>query len=635
MTQFVQIVISGLISGAVYAAIALGFTLIYNVSRVVNLAQGDFFAAAAMVALGLVTSAGMPLWLAAVVAVAAVTLLSLVMERAVIRPAQNAAIPIRLVLTAGVSMIVQGVLLIRYGGDAKALPPFGEQHPISLGSVHIIPQDLWLFAFVGLIALGLALFLRRTSAGISMRATAANPFGASLTGVDVSRVRTVAFSLSGAVAGATAIFAAPITFVGYDTGGMLGIKAFVAAVLGGLGRPGGAIAGGIGLGLIESLSAGYISSVYSNVIAFAVLLVVLLYRSLRTSQSSFTSFAVQGVFSRIPEGRWRHGASAGGVAVALLFPLLLPNDYAYSVAVLLVIYAIVLLGLDLLRGLTGLVSLGHAAFMGIGAYTTAILTSQHGWPAWAAVLAGLPVSAAVALILSLVCARLSGYNLALATMALAVIFEGLMDGLTHLTGGASGISGIPDLSVFGFAFTTLRSQLYVLIAVFLLLYAWMRAAVRRQPGRVLKAVHADELAARSLGIDPNPVKVRMFVLSALIASLMGSVYACFQHFATPDQFGLTVSLLLLTMLVVGGEGTLWGGVIGVLVLKLLPEYFSGLADYQLLITGVLLTGVLLFFPTGAAGGIVRLGNWAWRAVAERPAGAPAGSGPSTVKEGVS
>jgi ABC-type branched-subunit amino acid transport system permease subunit len=617
MTQFLQILLSGLISGAIYATVALGFTLIYNVSGVVNLAQGDFFAAAALITLGFVETNRLPFWLSAVIAVALIAILSVLMERLVIRPAGSAAIAIRLVLTVGVSMVVQGALLVRYGGDAKALPPFGAQHPFTIGSVRAVPQDLWLFGLVTAIAVALTLFLRRTNAGIAMRATAANPFGAGLTGIDTSRIRALAFGISGAIAAVTAIFGASITFVGYDGGAMLGVKAFVAAVLGGLGRPGGAIAGGLALGIAESLSTGYISSVYSNVIAFAILLVALLYRSIRGREVSFASFTVQTVFSDLPAGKWRHAASFAGVVALLAVPLLLTNDYVVTVASLIVVFAIVLLGLDLLRGYTGMISLGHAAFMGIGAYSTAILAGQHGWSPISAMIIALPISAAVALLLSLACARLSGYNLALATMAFAVIFEGLTVGLAKVTGGASGLGGVGDFSLFGISFTSPQSQLYLVIVVFVLLYAWMRAAVRRQPGRIMKAVHADELAARSLGINPDRTKVRIFVLSALIATAMGSIYAHFEHFASPDEFGLTASLLLLTILVVGGEGTLWGVLIGLAVLKLLPEYFSGLAQYQLLITGVLLTLVLLVFPSGAAGGLIRLTNWLWRRASAR------------------
>jgi len=611
VNQLLQILASGLITGCVYGIIALGFTLIYNVSGVVNLAQGDFFVTGALVALGLTKWAHLPLWAAALIAVAIVALLSLALDRFVLRPARDAAIAILLVLTVGVSMIVQGVLLIVYGGDAKALPPFGEQSPISLGGVQLIPQDLWLFGLVAVVVAGLVCFLRLTNIGIAMRATAMSAFGASLTGINTSSVRMWAFSISGAIAAGAAIFAAPITFVGYESGSMLGIKAFVAAVIGGLGRPVSAVIGGLGLGIAESLSAGYISSVYSNVIAFAILLVALIYRSLRKQELTGTSFAVKATFTKLPEGRWRRGASVVGIAAALLFPFILADDYTVSLAALLVVYAIVLLGLDLLRGYTGMISLGHAAFMGIGAYSTALLTTKYGWSPLAALLIALPICAVLSWLFAAVCARLSGYNLALATLGFAVIFEGLLRGLTTITGGSSGVGGIGDLSLFGYTFSSLQSQLYLVIVIFVLLYAWMRAAVRRQPGRVMKAVHADELAARSLGIDPNRTKIKIFVLSAMIATAMGSVYAHFQHFASPDQFGLTASLVLLTMLVIGGEGTLWGVLIGVGVLKLLPEYFSGLAQYQLLITGVLLTGVLLLFPTGAAGGLMRLVNALW------------------------
>lgn len=625
MTQLLQILVAGLVAGSVYAVIALGFTLIFNVSGVVNLAQGDFFIVGALVALGLTEWTDMPLWLAALIAVAVAALVGLALERFIIRPARNAAIAIILVLTVGVSMIIQGVLLVVYGGDAKALPPFGSQKAVTTGGVKFIPQDFWLFGFVALVAVGLVFFLRRTHTGIAMRATSMSSFGAAVTGINTSVVRMLAFAVSGGLGAAAAIFAAPITFVTYDGGTMLGLKAFVAAVLGGLGRPGGAIAGGLGLGVIEALSGGYISSLYADVITFGILLATLVYRSFRKREATGPTFVVRSVFTRLPEGRWRWSVSGVAVVAGLLLPLLLTDGYTTSLVTLVVLYATVLLGLDLLRGYTGMLSLGHAAFMGIGAYSTAILTTAHGWPSWAALLVALPVSAVVAALFAWTCVRLSGYNLALATLGFAVIFEGLMRGLTSLTGGSSGVGGIGDFSIFGMTFTSLRSQLYLVLVIFGLLYAWSRAVIRRQPGRMMKAVHSDELAARSLGVNPSRVKTKVFVLSAVIASAMGSLYAHFQHFVSPDQFGLTVSLLLLTMLVIGGEGTLWGAVIGVVVLRIIPEYFSAFADYQLLIEGVLLTGVLLLFPAGAAGGLTRLANAGWDAVAKRrpPRGTPA------------
>lgn len=617
MTQLLQFLLSGVVIGCVYGIIALGFTLIYNVSGVVNLVQGDFFVAGAFIALGLMQWTGLPLWAAALVAVAAVALLGVILERFVIRLAKDASISILLVLTVGASMIVEGIMLIVYGGDAKGLPPIGKQTTMSFGGVHFIAQDLWLFGFVAVVVVGLFLFLRTTNTGIAMRATQMSVFGASVTGINTSGVRLWAFGISGAIGAGAAIFAAPITFVGYDSGTMFAIKAFVAAVLGGLGKPIGAVLGGIGLGIAEALSSGYISSLYSDVIAFAILLIALIYRSLGKQQLTTKLFVVRATFSKLPQGRWRRWMTLLGIAAALLFPLTLTNDFMISLAALLVVYIIVLLGLDLLSGYTGMISLGHAAFMGIGAYSTALLTTKGGWSPMAALVIGMLITALVSWLFALISVRLEGFTLALATMAFAVIFEGLMRGLVGITGGSSGLGGIGDLSLFGFTFSSLMSQLYLVIVIFLLMYAWMRMAMRRQPGRIMNAIHGDELAARSLGISPSRTKTKVFVLSAVIASAMGSIYAHFQHFATPDQFGLTASLLLLVMLTVGGEGTLWGVIVGVAIIKLLPQYFSALAEYQLLINGALLTAVLLLLPGGAAGGLMRLTNVLWDRIHSR------------------
>lgn len=620
VNQLLQTLLSGLVTGCVYGVIALGFTLIYNVSGVVNLAQGDFFAAGAFIAFAAVQWLALPLWLAGLVAVAAVALLGLALERFVIRPAHDAAIAILLVLTVGASLIAQGVLLIVFGGDAKALPGFGKQNPFSVGGIRFVPQDLWLFAFVAVVVVALAVFLRRTNTGIAMRATAMNQAGAAVTGINARAIRLVAFGISGGLGAAAAVFAAPITFISYNSGTDLGLKAFVAAVLGGIGNPVGAVAGGIGLGIAEALSGGYISSLYSDVIAFAILLAALFYRSFRTRESIAPSFAVRAVFSRIPEGRWRWGVSGAALVVGAALPILVVNGYVVSLLTLVVLYAAVVVGLDLLRGYTGVISLGHAAFMGIGAYATAILTTAHGWSPLQAMAVGMVISAAAAALFALVSVRLSGYNLALATLAFAVIFEGLTRGLTGLTGGSSGIGGVGDFTLLGLDFSAPWAQLYLALAVFAGVYAWSRALVRRQPGRMMKAVHADELAARSLGINPARVKTKVFILSAVIASALGSLYANFQHFVSPDQFGVAVSLLLLTMLVIGGEGTLWGGVIGVLFFKWVPEYFSAFSNYELLIEGVLLTVVLIAFPSGAAGGLMKAANWMWGLIGSRDHG---------------
>lgn len=617
MTQLLQLLLSGVVIGCVYGIIALGFTLIYNVSGVVNLVQGDFFVAGAFIALGLMQWTGLPLWAAALIAIVGVALLGVILERFVIRPVKDASISILLVLTVGASMIVEGIMLIVYGGDAKALPPIGQQSSMSIGGVHFIPQDLWLFGFVAVIVVGLFLFLKTTNTGIAMRATQMSVFGASVTGINTSAVRLWAFGISGAIGAAAAVFAAPITFVSYDSGTMFAIKAFVAAVLGGLGKPIGAVLGGIGLGIAEALSAGYISSIYSDVIAFAILLIALIYRSLGKQPLSTKLFVVTATFSKLPKGRWRRWATLLGVAAALLFPLTLTNDFTISLAALLIIYVVVLLGLDMLSGYTGMISLGHAAFMGIGAYSSALLTTKSGWSPMAALLIGMLITAIVSWLFALVSVRLEGFTLALATMAFAVIFEGLMRGLVDITGGSSGLGGIGDLTLFGYTFSSLFSQLYLVIFIFFLMYAWMRTAMHRQPGRVMKAIHGDELAARSLGISPSRTKTKVFVLSAVIASAMGSIYAHFQHFTTPDQFGLTASLLLLVMLTVGGEGSLWGVIIGVAIIKLLPQYFSALDEYQLLINGALLTAVLLLLPGGAAGGLTRLANALWDRVLSR------------------
>ena len=277
MSSFLQFVFSGVTIGATYALAALGFSLIYNASGVINFAQGEFIMIGGMAASALV-GAGLPLPLAAVAALVIVALVGLLVEKLAIEPARDADIVSLIIITIGVSMILRGFVQVTLGKGARALPAFSGDRPITLAGATILPQSLWVLGVSALLVAALGLFFGRTRVGKGILAAAYNRLAAQLVGVDTRRVLALSFMLAAAIGGAGGILIAPIATTSYDAGVMLGLKGFIAATLGGLGSGAGAILGGLFLGLFEAMTAGYISSAYKDAAPFALVLLILLLR---------------------------------------------------------------------------------------------------------------------------------------------------------------------------------------------------------------------------------------------------------------------------------------------------------------------------------------------------------------------
>jgi len=272
-----QYLATGLTVGAVYALVALGFSIIYNASGVINFAQGEFVMIGGMSAVSLVAT-GLPLAIAVPLAVAATALAGLALERLAIAPARGAPVVTLIIITIGASIFLRGLATIVWDKKLHALPAFSGERPIELLGATVVPQSLWVIgATLGVVA-ALWWFFGRTRLGKAMIATAHNRLAAQLVGINVRHVLALAFGLSAALGALAGILVAPITLTSYDVGVMLGLKGFAAAILGGLGSGPGAVAGGLLLGVLESLSAGYVSSAYKDVIAFVILLGVLFVR---------------------------------------------------------------------------------------------------------------------------------------------------------------------------------------------------------------------------------------------------------------------------------------------------------------------------------------------------------------------
>ncbi len=272
--QLLQVLFAGLTAGAIYALVALGFSIIYNSSQVINFAQGEFVMIGGMATVSFL-HLGLPLPLAALAAVAATTLVALALDKLAVERARGASVVTLIIITIGASILLRGLASLVWDKNIHALPAFSGDKPIAVGGATLLPQSLWVLGVSLAILAALWWFFNRTLYGKAMLATSHNRLAAQLAGISVRRVLLVSFGLSGALGALAGILVAPITFTAWDVGVMLGLKGFAAAILGGLGSGPGAVLGGLLLGLAEALAAGYVSSAYKDVIAFVIILAVL------------------------------------------------------------------------------------------------------------------------------------------------------------------------------------------------------------------------------------------------------------------------------------------------------------------------------------------------------------------------
>jgi branched-chain amino acid transport system permease protein len=274
MPELMQFILSGLTVGAVYALVALGFTIIYNASDVVNFAQGEFVMLGGMITV-FAFGAGMPLPLAAVIAIAITALVGVALNKLAIEPARGAPVVSLIIITIGASIFIRGVTQLVFDKQLHRFPSFSGDDPIHVFGATILPQSLWVMAGAVAVFIALWLFFTRTLTGKAILATSNNRLAAQLVGINTNWVMTLSFAMSAGIGALAGVLVTPITLVSYDVGIALALKGFAAAMLGGMGNPKGALVGGILLGLLEALTAGYLSSQYKDAAAFIVILAVL------------------------------------------------------------------------------------------------------------------------------------------------------------------------------------------------------------------------------------------------------------------------------------------------------------------------------------------------------------------------
>lgn len=290
-------------------------------------------------------------------------------------------------------------------------------------------------------------------------------------------------------------------------------------------------------------------------------------------------------------------------------PQLLTNEYYLTVLIFMGINVMLVVGLNLLMGYTGQISLGHAAFFACGAYGSGILSVRLGWSPWATMPLALLGTGVLAYLIGRPILKLKGNYLAMATLGFGLIVEHMAVEWGALTGGPSGLSGVRRLVVGDvLLYTPGIRYVYIVWAVVFLCVVLAQNLVRSRPGRALRAIHGSEVAASTLGVDSTRLKIQVFVFSAVLAALGGALYVHYLGFIAPASCGFLYSIHLVLMVVVGGMATIWGSVLGACFLTLLPQVLTVLEDYDILVYGLVLILMILFMPEGIGRGGLAAGR---------------------------
>jgi branched-chain amino acid transport system permease protein len=290
-------------------------------------------------------------------------------------------------------------------------------------------------------------------------------------------------------------------------------------------------------------------------------------------------------------------------ACVLLVPLFFSGSYLMNVLVFVGIHTLLAIALNLLLGYAGQISLGHAAFFGLGAYSSGILTATYSWNPWLAMVIVALAVGALAFAIGFPILKLKGHYLAMATLGMGIIMYILFNEWVDLTGGPSGFSGIPNLQLGSLVFDSDLKNYYLVWSFVLGCVLLSINLANSRIGRAFRAIHDAEIAARVAGVNARLLKVQVFALSAMISAIAGSLYAHVMTFVAPPSFGFNISVELLTMVVIGGLGSIYGSFLGALLLTMLPEFLRFMHDYDIVFYGGLLMVMTIFMPGGLVRGI--------------------------------
>jgi branched-chain amino acid transport system permease protein len=294
----------------------------------------------------------------------------------------------------------------------------------------------------------------------------------------------------------------------------------------------------------------------------------------------------------------------------LIIPFFLQGSYFLNVLVFIGINTMLAIALNLLLGYAGQISLGHAAFFGLGAYISGIITTRYGLDPWLALVIAASANGILAFIIGFPILKLKGHYLAMATLGFGIIIFIILNETVNITGGPSGLSGIPNINIGSFVFDSDQRNYYMIWIITLAVMLLSINLSQSRIGRALRAISDSEVAARVMGVNARVLKVQIFTVSAVISAIAGSLYAHTMTFISPASFGFNFSIELVTMVIIGGLGSIYGSFLGAAILTILPEFLRILHDFDIIVYGLLLIIMTMYMPGGLISALERLASFA-------------------------
>ncbi len=609
MASWLDHTINGLIIGNVYALLAVGLALIFGVSNLINFAHGSVYTVGAFIGWAAVTYLKTPLALTIMLVVVGSALLGMAIERVGLRPLAHSPRIAPLLATIGISFVLDQLVQLIAGPDPRALPSPLPTWRLQAGGGTIGALDL-LIAGIGLTSAAVLFgFLRYTRLGWAVRATAQDRDAAQQMGVNIHAVNQAVFAIASALGGLSGFLVGMYyNNISPAMSFQATLKGVVAVVIGGVGNVPGAIAGSLMLGLTESWGVALFGTPYRNLFAFALLIAVLVWRpnGLFGIKRALPPEPLTGTFiapSRpVTLPRWLWPAA---VLLLAALPLLLKPlgqaSYVLQTLSLSWLYALLALSLTLVAGTVGQVSLGHAGLLAIGAYASALLALDAGLPVAVTVpLAGL-VTALVGTLLVYPSFKLRGHYVSIATLGIGEIVALVILNWESLTRGPIGVAGIPALSLAGHPLDAGPGFYWLALAAVVALAVLQQRLLGTHLGRAFRAVRDDDVAARSYGVSPPRAKALAFAFGGFAAGVGGALTAHLFSYINHETFTSQVSVLAITIVILGGMGHVAGAVLGAVALVGLPELFRITAEYRILIYGLVLLLLVRFRPQGLLG----------------------------------
>lgn len=652
-----QMPFNGIVTGLAYAVFAAGFVLIYRSTGILNFAQGEFGAFGAALLALFVSNYSIPYWIAFVFAVAICALGGAAIELSVVRRLFNAPRLVLLIATLGVAQLATlGKIYLPEVSKSGNYPlPFKESARWEVGPVTILGRDLIVLIVVPILVIALGLFLAKTRFGLMVRASADNPDTARVYGISVKRTSTIVWTLASGFAGATGIMLAPLlgttaAKAGADSlGPPMLLRALAVSLLARMRSLPACLLGGIGLGIVEAIVSGNVDRKRGNVVDvylfLGVLVLVLWFNSdRRTADGWSLSSRIKPVPERL-RSLWiiRILPAAGFAflfAILLVVPTTLGKPSDYFLWTEIVILSMVTLSLSMLTGWAGQLSLGHFAFVGLGALSLGTVLNGNDIPVpfdlwdmhltvgW---LPGLVIATSVgvvgAIVVGIPALRVKGLFLAVTTLAFAVMAQTWMYRQSVFV-KPSGVATVRPQKLFGWTFPTDRKQYYYLCVLVLGVLSLMVARLRRTGlGRSLIAVRENEDMAAASTVSPTRIKLTAFGISGGIAGLAGALHATLSINFQPDTvYDPGASIRAVATAVIGGLGSIAGPILGALWTRGLPAWFDNTDQVRLLTSGIGLLILLLYFPGGLMQIVYSLRDaalgWADRRLGDRGTAAP-------------